>query len=57
MRSPSGAAHRLGQMPRQVLASVVTVAEIQRRLRREAARSTRPPRVVTVVARPMAGDQ
>lgn len=29
----------------------MTVAEIQHRLRREAARSARPPRIVTVVPR------
>lgn len=50
----SGAAHRPGRTSRLALTSAVTVAEIQRRLRRETALAARPPRVITVVARPTA---
>lgn len=45
------AAHRVDRIPRPVLGSAVTVTEIQRRLRREATRPVRKPRVVTVLPR------
>lgn len=45
------ATHRVERASPQALVSAVTVAEIQHRLRREAARPVRAPRVVTVLPR------